>query len=76
MQYNLGGIDVLLRISIGLAIIGAGFYFHSWAGLLGLLPFVSGAMGVCPLYRALNISTYQPCEACRIPEPLAESQED
>ena len=76
MHYNLGGTDVLVRISMGLGIIGAGFYFHNWAGLLGLLLFISAVMGVCPIYRMLGISTYRTCRACGIvQQAVRESQE-
>lgn len=57
MKCNVGKTDRIVRIIIGLGIVGAGFYFQSWLGLIGLIPLVTAAMGWCPLYLPLGVST-------------------
>ncbi len=55
---NEGGLDRILRILIGLAILSLGFIGPrtNWA-MLGLIPLLTGAIGTCPLYSLLGIST-------------------
>ena len=57
MQCNLGKMDRELRTALGLAIIGAGLYEHSWWGLIGLIPLVSAKTGFCMAYSIFGIST-------------------
>ena len=58
---NVGGIDRILRIVIGLALI-AGFFLNAeaswrWLYLIGIVPLVTGIMQTCPLYRLFGFST-------------------
>lgn len=57
MKPNVCGIDRFLRIINGLALLGAGFYFKSWWGLLGLAPLLTAILRFCPLYWPLRLST-------------------
>ncbi len=57
MKTNIGNIDRSLRLVAGAAILGAGFYFKSWWGLVGLVPILTGLVRFCPLYPLLGIST-------------------
>ncbi len=57
MRCNVGTTDRMLRIVLGLVIIVAGLYFQSWWGLIGLIPLVTGALRLCPLYSVLGLST-------------------
>ena len=59
---NVGGIDRLLRIGIGAALLlwffldqGAGFWH--WAKLIGLVPLATGLMSSCPLYSLIGLNT-------------------
>jgi len=61
MKKNLGGIDRILRIVVGLALI-AGYFFntdatYSWLYLLGIIPLATGLMSNCLLYSILGINT-------------------
>lgn len=57
-QLNVGNIDRALRIVAGLALIGlAGFGTIGPWGYIGIVPLVTGAVGMCPLYKLLGIST-------------------
>ena len=42
MKANVGSLDRTLRIVAGLAILGAGYYFKSWWGLIGFGPILTG----------------------------------
>ena len=57
MKLNEGKMDRVARIVAGILIFGAGFYFNSWWGLVGLVPFVTGLVGTCPLYQILGLQT-------------------
>jgi len=58
MKTNEGGVDRIVRIVLGiglllLTVVGP----HTWWGLVGLIPLVTGFVGFCPLYRLAGIST-------------------
>lgn len=57
MRPNVGGADRIIRIIIGLIIIGIGFYYHSWWGVIGVMPLATGLFRFCGLYPLLGIST-------------------
>lgn len=57
MTCNVGGFDRAARAVAGLAILGAGAYFRSWWGLVGLVPLLTAALGWCPAYVPLGLST-------------------
>lgn len=57
MKANVGGIDRILRIILGLAILGVGYYFKSYWGFVGLVPLLTAVVGFCPLYTLLGLST-------------------
>lgn len=57
LKNNVGMLDKLIRIPIGLLLIAGGFYFNSFWGLVGIIPLVSGISGFCPLYSIFSIST-------------------
>ncbi|MDP3897213.1 MAG: DUF2892 domain-containing protein [Mesorhizobium sp.] len=58
---NVGGIDRAIRIIAGLAILSLFFLYPdaSWRyfTLIGLVPLITGAVGTCPLYSMLGMST-------------------
>lgn len=55
---NVGGIDRVLRIVIGLVLIGLTFTgtIGAW-GWIGVVPLLTAALGSCPLYTVLGFST-------------------
>jgi hypothetical protein len=57
MTLNVGGIDRILRILAGLALIGWGYYAHNWLGAIGLVPLATGLIGWCPVYLPFGISS-------------------
>ncbi|HMX16887.1 MAG TPA: DUF2892 domain-containing protein [Rhodocyclaceae bacterium] len=57
MKFNVGGIDRILRILVGLALV-------AWAVLggpvwawIGVVPLGTGLVGFCPLYPLLGMNT-------------------
>ena len=57
MTVNMGKADRLLRVLVGLGILVAGFVYGTYWGLIGLIPLLTAAVGLCPLYVPLGIST-------------------
>ncbi|MFQ1063293.1 YgaP family membrane protein [Bordetella trematum] len=56
MKANVGGLDRLLRILIGVLLIGLvlGQVIGPW-GWIGVLPLASGLFRFCPLYTLLGV---------------------
>ncbi|OHC54702.1 MAG: hypothetical protein A3D16_11215 [Rhodobacterales bacterium RIFCSPHIGHO2_02_FULL_62_130] len=59
---NEGTVDRALRVFVGLALLiwfyvdqGTGFWHY--AKLIGIVPLLTGALGYCPLYSILGVST-------------------
>ena len=57
MKANVGGIDKILRIVAGLALITwAATIGPVWAWI-GIVPLATGLIGFCPIYPLLGLST-------------------
>jgi uncharacterized membrane protein YfcA len=58
MKTNVGGIDRILRIVIGLALIGATLagLIGMW-GWIGVIPLLTGTFRFCPPYALFGINT-------------------
>ncbi len=54
---NVGTIDKIFRVLIGLAIMAWGLVTHNMWGFVGLIPFATAAFSFCPLYTILRINT-------------------
>ena len=57
MKCNLGAIDRLLRILIGLAITAAGVIYQSYWGIIGIAILATGLFGYCFLYSIIGLSS-------------------
>ncbi|HQY43776.1 MAG TPA: DUF2892 domain-containing protein [Paracoccaceae bacterium] len=62
LKTNVGSLDRVLRIVVGLALIGwffvdQGTGFWHWAKLIGVVPLLTGLVSSCPLYTVLGLST-------------------
>jgi hypothetical protein len=62
LNTNVGTIDRVLRIVVGVALLvwffvdqGTGFWHY--AKLIGIVPVLTAVMGSCPLYTVLGLST-------------------
>ncbi|MGC9128117.1 MAG: YgaP family membrane protein [Acidithiobacillus sp.] len=62
MQVNEGSVDRVLRVVVGIMLIALVFVGPKtpW-GWIGLLPLITGLVGVCPAYSLLGIRT------CKLP---------
>ena len=60
MQANVGGIDRILRIVVGIAVLALFFVLEGnaryWA-LVGLVPLLTGLFSTCPLYSIIGVNT-------------------
>ena len=55
---NVGKIDRIIRLILGLAFISLAFYWQCWfTAAFGALLLLSAALGKCGLYHVLGIST-------------------
>lgn len=63
MQVNVGMIDRIVRIVVGIALIAFALGFiapgvaYHWIGWIGVIPLATGAVGSCPLYSVLGVSS-------------------
>lgn len=61
MHINVGRTDRIIRIVIGLALLGLDIFLIDgsirWLGLVGLMPLLTGISGHCPIYRLLELNT-------------------
>jgi hypothetical protein len=58
MTKNVGQIDKIIRIVVGLLLIGLALTGTiGWWGWIGVVPLATGLMGSCPAYSLLGIST-------------------
>lgn len=58
MKLNVGGIDKILRVILGVALIAAAATgaLPAW-GYIGIVPLVTGLVNFCPLYTVLGFSS-------------------
>ena len=57
MKTNVGGIDKILRILVGLGLIAWALMGGPVWAWIGILPLLTGAMGWCPAYTLLGMNT-------------------
>jgi fatty acid desaturase len=67
MKKNLGQVDKIARIVVGLLLIALTLLgtIGVW-GWIGVVPLVTGVMGTCPAYSLFGVST---CSLERKPQP-------
>jgi hypothetical protein len=58
MEKNVGSLDKLVRVVVGIALIAMVFVGPQTAwGWIGVIPLATAAVSWCPLYTALGIKT-------------------
>lgn len=61
MKGNVGTIDRIIRVVLGLVLIGLGVFVRGgafwWLAVIGAVSLVTGAVGFCGLYTLFGIST-------------------
>ena len=60
MKKNVGGIDKIIRIVLGLALFILGYYYQSiLLGVISIIILLTGIIGWCGIYKIFKISTYK-----------------
>jgi hypothetical protein len=61
MRVNMGTVDRVIRVIVGVVLLwyallapATGYNFIGW---IGIIPLVTAALGICPLYSILGVST-------------------
>ena len=64
MNTNIGTVDRILRIVVGLVLIALTFtgVLPVW-GYIGVVPLLTGLVGFCALYTLLGICTKPKCKS-------------
>ncbi len=57
MKINVGGIDKILRIAVGLALVAWALMGGPVWAWVGVVPLATGAIGWCPAYNLFGVNT-------------------
>ncbi|MFC1684229.1 DUF2892 domain-containing protein [Pseudomonadota bacterium] len=57
MKHNVGGIDRVARLIVGIGIIAWGVYEQNLWGAVGIVPLFTAVIGWCPAYLPIGFST-------------------
>lgn len=57
MKQNVGGIDRILRLVVGVALLTWGYLDQNWWGAVGIIPLFTGTTSWCLLYQPFGLST-------------------
>jgi len=65
MKLNVGGVERLIRIALGVALLALAFFANIgvWvyvAGIVGVVALVTGLVGYCPAWALFGINTCSP----------------
>lgn len=63
LEKNVGTVDRIVRVGVGVALAWYGFESQSWWGLVGIVIAFTGVLGTCWVYSLLGMST------CRVKMP-------
>ena len=57
MPSNVENVDRVIRVVAGIALVGVVIFVPGnwrWAGLIGLVPLITGLVGWCPVYAMFS----------------------
>ena len=60
MKTNVGSVDRVIRVIIGLALLSLLFLGKGeirWLGLIGMVPLLTAFVSFCPMYSILGVSS-------------------
>jgi len=60
MKQNVGSVDRIIRVIIGIVLLSLLFFLDGsarWLGLIGIVPLLTAFISFCPLYTILGINT-------------------
>ena len=64
MKVNEHIAERIVRVILGLALLSLVVVGpQSMWGLIGIIPLLTGLLGICPLYTILGVSTCKRCES-------------
>ena len=67
MKRNVGNLDRILRVVLGILLIGNVFVgLHSPWGWIGVVLIVTALIGSCPVYTAIGVNTASLAERLRL----------
>jgi len=73
MTRNVSHLDGVLRLALGAALIGAALLIpttYQWLAVsVAAIAMSTALLGVCPLYRALGLSTHRDHDRMSRPQP-------
>ena len=60
MKENVGSVDRVIRIIVGVVLLSLVFLLDGgirWVGLIGVIPLLTAAVSFCPLYTVLSLNS-------------------
>lgn len=66
MKKNIGKVDKVSRIIVGVMFIGLGILTGNWLGVIGFIPIATAIVGSCPIYSLLEMDTCSDEDDCKI----------
>lgn len=57
MKKNVGKVDMIIRVIIGIVIASFGIVYQSWWGLLAVVPLLTAFINFCPIYTVCGCNT-------------------
>lgn len=60
MTHNIGSVDKVIRVLVGVGLLSLIFVLEGnarWLGLIGIMPLFTVATGWCPAYSLFGMST-------------------
>ena len=57
MSRNVGTVDRVVRVVLGLVLLGLAVFGGQWWGWIGIVPLITAFAGFCPAYKLFGMST-------------------
>lgn len=57
MKFNVGGIDRILRVVLGVALVAWALFGGPIWAWIGVVPLLTGLVSFCPIYALLGFNT-------------------
>ncbi len=57
MRRNIGAVDRILQIVVGIGLISLAFIVPTNWGWIGVIPLITAFAGFCPAYRLIGVNT-------------------
>ena len=57
MTKNMGNVDRVVRVVLGVGLLAWGYMEQNWLGAIGIVPLATAVIGWCPAYAPFGIKT-------------------